>query len=296
MQARVCRIEKRHSKYDCPLNFFVFASSRIVMSLRAAKRLLKKPLAGLRQAYYKLSGSNPVQCNICQYRGKQLHSDDWHLYTICPKCESQVRHRLLWASLTLLPDTNLQKIIADKDVLHFAPEHILRPLLRKSAGQYRTADLLAEGYNYEKLDILADISDMKAIGDASYDCVIACDVLEHVPDHLRAIREMHRVLRPNGYCILTVPQKDGLEKTYEDLSITDPIQRQNTFGQRDHLRIYGNDFAQILQRNGFEVTVVDEKNFPDAVAKRFVLYPPVLSKHPLATNHRKIFFGRKCAA
>ena len=41
--------------------------------------------------------------------------------------------------------------------------------------------------------------------DASFDVVISCDVLEHVEDDAGAMRELARVLRPGGICVLTVP-------------------------------------------------------------------------------------------
>lgn len=41
--------------------------------------------------------------------------------------------------------------------------------------------------------------------DASFDVVIATDVLEHVPDDQAAVREMFRVLRPGGLAVVTVP-------------------------------------------------------------------------------------------
>jgi SAM-dependent methyltransferase len=42
-------------------------------------------------------------------------------------------------------------------------------------------------------------------GDATFDCVLATDVLEHVADDLAALREIHRVLEPGGHALLTVP-------------------------------------------------------------------------------------------
>jgi len=42
-------------------------------------------------------------------------------------------------------------------------------------------------------------------GDAQFDIVISVDVLEHVDDDGKAIREMHRVCRPGGKLIVTVP-------------------------------------------------------------------------------------------
>lgn len=49
----------------------------------------------------------------------------------------------------------------------------------------------------------------------------------------------------------------------------------------------------MLEQSGFKVTVVNEADFAVDLARKYVLFPPVLSTHPLATNYRKVFFGRK---
>src|SRR5215831_8348750 len=260
---------------------------------------LKRVLRGVRrrlyfhasQTYFNVFGSK-VECNICHFKANRFDSDIWHLYCTCRNCSSEVRQRLLFAALTL-PDFHLDKIIRYKNVLHFAPEASMSKLIRESAGTYKTADFLVEGYRYDHIDFKLDISDMKPIRNESFDCVIACDVLEHVPRHLDGIKEIYRVLARGGFCILTVPQKDSLATTFEDPSITDPAKRQRMFGQSDHLRIYGDDFPDLLKSCSFEVTAVNESYFDETVVRKNVLFPPVLSKHPLATNHRKIFFGRK---
>jgi len=41
--------------------------------------------------------------------------------------------------------------------------------------------------------------------DASFDTVISCETVEHVPDPARAVRELARVLRPGGRLFLTTP-------------------------------------------------------------------------------------------
>ncbi|GII55819.1 methyltransferase [Planotetraspora thailandica] len=41
--------------------------------------------------------------------------------------------------------------------------------------------------------------------DASFDRVIASEVLEHIPDDMAAMRELVRVLRPGGLAAITVP-------------------------------------------------------------------------------------------
>jgi hypothetical protein len=48
-----------------------------------------------------------------------------------------------------------------------------------------------------------------------------------------------------------------------------------------------------LEAAGFKVKVIDESDFSEAQVQRWVLFPPVLSDKPLATNYRKVFFARK---
>jgi SAM-dependent methyltransferase len=254
----------------------------------------------LRKSFKKIASSagdkaleSRVECNICHHTTDLFASDDWHLYTICQQCGSQIRQRLLWATLEHLKGFNFKKILKDKDVLHFSPERILGDLIRSYARNYKTADFLTEGYSYDKIDLVIDISHMPSIQDESFDCVIACDVLEHVPNHLDAMKEIHRILRKDGYCILTVPQKDNLKVTYEDPSITEPSERERVFGQFDHLRIYGEDFSTFLEQSGFKVTAVNESFFPKELVKKYVLFPPVLSRRENATNFRNVFIGKK---
>ena len=51
---------------------------------------------------------------------------------------------------------------------------------------------------------------------------------------------------------MLVPYRPGVT-TYEDPSITSPLERMVAFGQQDHVRIYGNDLPGRLREAGFEV-------------------------------------------
>jgi len=48
-----------------------------------------------------------------------------------------------------------------------------------------------------------------SFADASFDTVISCETIEHVPDVPRALSELTRVLRPGGRLILTTPNYLG---------------------------------------------------------------------------------------
>ena len=201
--------------------------------LRKIKSIIRKTLTFPVQAYYTVAGSQ-FECNICHYKTNRFDSDSWHEFSICPRCRSQVRHRLLWAALMKLPDFSAEKILRNKSILHFAPEVLLGKQFKKLTHQYKTADFFTEGYHYDNIDYNLDMSNMKVIADHSIDCLVALDVLEHIPDHKKAMREIYRVLKKDGVCILTVPQKDSLDVTEEDLSLNDPKEREKRFGQFDH--------------------------------------------------------------
>lgn len=179
-------------------------------------------------------------------------------------------------------------LLAGKRVLHFAPERQLRERVREASAKYVTADF-ARG----DCDLRLDMSSMPSVEDASFDTVIACDVLEHVPDDRAAMRELHRVLCTGGCAILTVPQKDSPSQTEEDPQITDPSEREKHYGQKDHVRIFGDDFADRLEAAGFSVTVVSAEDFDGSSVRRHVLAPPARSSRPLATNQRRFYFGWK---
>jgi SAM-dependent methyltransferase len=228
-----------------------------------------------------------VTCNACGWRGRCFLDDDWHQNVCCPRCDSSVRHRLLSAAIDVSGPFPADTIFAGKRVLHFAAEPLLGNRIRDLALQYVTADFLHEG-----VDLQLDITSMPTVPSGSVDLLIACDVLEHVPDYHDALTEIHRVLAADGLAILTVPQEQGRVTTYEDASLTSEQQRREAFGQHDHLRIFGDDFAEQVAACGFEVSVVDRTSLSEAEVVRHRLAPPP-SPRRLATNDRRVFFCRR---
>lgn len=270
--------------------FCYIAKERLDVSMIQPFKILRYPVVKLRSIIQSalLSYPRKIQCNICGWEGRHFLSDSWHKHIICPKCRLDIRHRLFIATLQNIDNLSFDRIINNKTILHFAPEKIISSNIRKKATHYTTADFLRQD-----CDCKLNMSYMPEIKNASFDIVIAFDVLEHVPDYQNALQEVHRILSSNGFAIFTVPQKDNLEKTYEDPTIVTPEDRTKHFGQGDHLRIFGQDFADTVNEKGFTVTTVNESMFPDDVNKKHVLSPPQLSSRPLATNFRKIFFCQK---
>jgi len=159
----------------------------------------------------------------------------------CPLCGSLERHRLLW--LFLRQYTDLFDGSA-KRMLHFAPE--MEKWFKTIPGlEYLSADLV-EG----RAMLRMDITDIR-YPDNSFEVLLCSHVLEHVPDDRKAMLEIARVLKPEGWAVIIVPIR--ADPTFEDPSVSDPAERERLFGQRDHVRIYGQDFEERLKETGLRV-------------------------------------------
>jgi SAM-dependent methyltransferase len=166
----------------------------------------------------------------------------------CPSCDASDRERLY--------ALYLDRVFSARDparrcrLLEFAPSFGLSRKLRSySFVDYRSADLYRNN-----VDDRIDVTDMRGYADASFDIVLCSHVLEHVPDDRRAMGELHRILRPDGFAIVMVPLVHGVEETNEDPAIDTSALRWKYFGSDDHVRQYGKrDFADRLAAAGFAV-------------------------------------------
>jgi hypothetical protein len=76
--------------------------------------------------------------------------------------------------------------------------------------------------------------------------------LECLEDDKAAMAELKRVLVPGGSAILQVPIAFDRQETFEDWSITDPLERERVFGNKWNMRWYGMDYASKLEAAGFK--------------------------------------------
>lgn len=179
---------------------------------------------------------------------------------LCPNCLTLERHRLMWLYLRERSDFFNRKM----DVLHVAPEACFINRFEELHGNlYITADIESP-----LAKVKMDIHHIP-FEDNSFDVVLCNHVLEHVRDDIAAMREIHRVLKPNGFAILQVPFFSPVgDTTFEDDSITDPRERERIFGQNDHVRRYGHDYPERINASGLI-----------AVEERFVDELPAETRH-----------------
>ena len=162
----------------------------------------------------------------------------------CPRCGSLERHRLSW--LYLRDRTNF--FSDNLKVLDIAP----MDCLQRKFQAMPNLDYVSVDLELPIAMVKMDITDMQ-FPDNYFDCIICYHVFEHIPDDRKAMKEIFRVLKPDGWAILQVPIL--MEKTFEDPNITTPKEREKVFGQRDHVRIYGLDYKDRLEGVGFAVKV-----------------------------------------
>ena len=176
---------------------------------------------------------------------------------LCPNCLSLERHRLLWLWLVRESDIGRGAMALPK-MLHIAPEVALMRKFKKmyasTPDRYVTADLESP-----LADMHFDVQQIPLEAE-SFDAVICNHIMEHVEDDGKALRELYRIMRRGGWGVILSPVELEREETFEDDTITDPAERTRIFGQYDHRRIYGRDYAARLREAGFEVYDIDYKN------------------------------------
>lgn len=183
-------------------------------------------------------GSNNL-CNICGSGLKQfiiLEDND----LLCPFCGSRSRTRALFNFLE-------EKNLLHGTVLHFSPSRSLyRKFSKNERINYISTDYADEFIADHRLDICnLDLENNSA------DLILCFHILEHVMEDQKAMRELCRVLKSTGFCLIQTPFKEG--DIYEDAHITDPHERLKAFGQGDHVRVYSVEgLRERFVQNGFE--------------------------------------------
>ena len=174
---------------------------------------------------------------------------------LCPSSLSLERHRLMWLFLK-----NKTNFFTDNiKLLHIAPELCFMKIFEEMKNvEYITGDIESPLAKV-KMDVHQIPFD-----DNSLDVVFCNHVMEHLDHDIKAMSEINRVLKPGGWAIIQSPVYLYLEKTLEDPSVTNPLEKERLFGQNDHMRKYGKDYGDRLRRGGFKVT---EDNYLDELAE-----------------------------
>lgn len=215
--------------------------------------------------------------------GHLMEVDDYETindknYT-CPNCYSSDRDRLYALYLHKIIQKNSSKL----RIIEFAPSYCLTRYIKlTNKFEHRSADLYMKN-----VDDNIDITDLNIYKDNLFDCFICSHVLEHVLDDTKALSELYRVLKPDGWGIIMAPVNIKIEKTYEDETIVTSEERWKHFGQDDHVRVYSkSDFKKRITDAGFELQECDKSFFEIDDFEKY----GITNKSVLYIAHKKIDF------
>lgn len=181
----------------------------------------------------------------------------------CPKCGASPRERLV----NLMIARGVLRLPEGSAILHMAPnEASLVGRFRNAARDYVPADLDPSRYQVAGVTRV----DLMNIGkDARFDLFYASHVMEHVPDDAHVLREIWRALKPGGEAWLIVPLWD--RPTEDGTPDMTAAERERRFGQWDHVRQYGPDFADRIRAAGFDLDIVRAADCPAEDVTRMAL-------------------------
>jgi len=186
-------------------------------------------------------------CPICKKNNDQFIHLSNHMHfafnSICPWCSSRSRHRGLY----FLYNNKFKNIKYQIKILHFAPEIVFSQFFNKNKNIiYHTADLNMKEVDYPNLDI-----QNMDLADCSYDYILCNHVLEHVKNDELALKEINRVLSPNGKAIITIPGDLTRHKTKSFNSVL----------PNGHFRDYGYDYINILKKYFGNILIINMGRF-----------------------------------
>ncbi len=95
--------------------------------------------------------------------------------------------------------------------------------------------------------------------DEHFDYVLFCEVIEHlIKDPIHALKDVHRVLKPNGTLILTTPnvaRYSNIQKLQKGENIYDPYSKYGIYGR--HNREYTvKELSEIINKIGFKLDMI----------------------------------------
>tara|TARA_B100000497_G_scaffold124408_1_gene158859 strand:- start:772 stop:1503 length:732 start_codon:yes stop_codon:yes gene_type:complete len=165
--------------------------------------------------------------------------------------------------------------------------------------------LHTEKRDYSNLDIISDIYDLP-LKDNSFDNIMCIEVLEHLDDPLKALKELSRVIIKDGNLILTAP--------FNSLTHYAPYHFHTGFTRyfyEKHLKELGFEIIEITPNGNFFQYIAQESRRLNSVVEKYskkklnvfekvivVLFLRILNKYSRfdSTSHELLCYGYQILA
>lgn len=167
-----------------------------------------------------------------------------------------------------------------KELSHY----IKGKVLDIGAGEYNRYGRLFNCQEYIKMDVCKS-DNVDIVGsiekipfpDNCFDSVVSTQVFEHIKNPFLAVKEVSRILKPRGHCLITVPQTNELHSTPDD------FWRYTNFGIINIFRGANFSVVEIKQRGAFFSNI-------DQILTRYAIDRLKLYKHPVLGKIANVLF------
>jgi SAM-dependent methyltransferase len=196
---------------------------------------MKQGVSLFRSFYYRFYAGNKYYCNICE-KGLKKFIDAGSNERICPSCLSTSKDRSLWSLL-------ISEFIDDQDqILHLSPAKPLKRNLETIPNIYYISSDYLKNITKTNGDIFA----VGTIVDDSFNVIICSKILEYLNDVTPTVKQIFRLLKKGGHCIIQTNIK------YQDQTDTESIKTYD-------LKKYSvSDLEDILSKEGFKTEIIEQ--------------------------------------
>lgn len=194
-------------------------------------------------------------CPLCGF-GIAVRLCDSDIGVRCLRCGASAVAQSLGAVIT-----SLAVDLAGSCVYELSAQGPIVDFLHARARQLITSELLdGVPVGETRAGIRCENVESLTFADRTFDLCTSTEVFEHVADDAAGFGEIHRVLKPGGYLVMTVPLSDAAQ-TLERTAVIDG-RRVNTLPAEYHAdrfrgtrvfcyRNYGRDILERVRRAGF---------------------------------------------
>ena len=244
---------------------------------------------------YSRYANREIECNVCGKTSRMLydfpnvkHRSEHRIGLIretlqCRQCGATMRDRTL--AHALLVTLNSQKLVQALSIANLGQRTSLNQRILDTDAFSTTSRLLAQHSNYVRSSFISSIKfgtelepnwyninlERIDLPSASFDVILTSDVAEHIRDIESAHREIHRILRPGGKYIFTIPYDPDCKEhhilvdtsTSEDrLLVPAQFHGDPLSGGILAYRVFGRKIFEDLEQIGFSVEFmsVDDVN------------------------------------
>lgn len=206
-------------------------------------------------------------CNICCRRTLFLcdvAEDRW--IRRCCRCRSTPKYRAIVNVIESETGQKLSHLVRTRKIYELSTTS---PIFRRLRGNsnYEASGYFSDLPFGEKITPFYWNQDLQCLTfpSESFDVVISSETMEHVRRPWQGFSEVHRVLKPGGFYVFTVPYRSNrLTQSRvdtgdgKDIFLLRKIYHQDPYRQQDSLVYtdFGSDLPDLLRPLGFETKVV----------------------------------------